>query len=142
MPKLRLSLAALSTCLALAAVTVTPAHIVAQEMQGPGGGGPGGGGPGGGGRGRMMQAMFEGIDLSDVQRKTIDSIRTSYQPQFEQLRGQGESARPQMRDLMQKQTADIRSVLTPDQQKTFDKNREAMRARMQQGGGMRGGGNS
>jgi len=141
MPKLRLPLAALSACLALTAVAFSPAHVFAQGMQGPGGG-PGGGGPGGGGRGRMMQAMFEGIDLSDAQRKSIDSIRTSYQPQFEQMRGQGESARPQMRELMQKQTADIRSVLTPDQQKTFDKNREAMRARMQQMGGMRGGGNS
>jgi Spy/CpxP family protein refolding chaperone len=40
------------------------------------------------------------------------------------------SARAQRRELMQKETADIRAVLTPDQQKTFDKNLEDMRSRM------------
>jgi Spy/CpxP family protein refolding chaperone len=135
MPKLRFSFVALLTCLALTAVAARPARVLAQPPQGMAGGG-------GQGRGQMMQMLFEGIDLSDTQRKSIDSIRTSYQPQMESLRAQGSSARPQMRDLMQKQTADIRSLLTPDQQKTFDKNRDAMRARMQQMGGMRGGGNS
>ena len=76
----------------------------------------------------MMAAMFEGITLSDVQKKSVDSIRTSYQPQMAQLRSQLPGSRPQMHDLMQKETADFRNVLTPDQQTTFDKNVAAMRA--------------
>jgi Spy/CpxP family protein refolding chaperone len=61
---------------------------------------------------------------------------------MEQLREQGSSSRGQMRELMQKQTNDLRSVLTPDQQKTFDKNLEDMRSRMQQMRGGAGGANS
>jgi Spy/CpxP family protein refolding chaperone len=45
-----------------------------------------------------------------------------------------------MRTLMQQQSADIRNVLTPDQQAIYDKNLAAMRANMQQGGGQPGGG--
>jgi len=85
----------------------------------------------------MMTALFSGIDLTDAQRKTIDSIRTAYQPQMQQLRSQGSGSRPQMRDLMQKETTDFRSVLTPSQQTAFDKNRDDMRSQMR---GMRGGG--
>jgi Spy/CpxP family protein refolding chaperone len=39
------------------------------------------------------------------------------------------AARSAMRENMQKETADLRKVLTPDQQKTFDKNVEDMRNR-------------
>ena len=100
-----------------------------------------GAGPGGGGS-RMMAALFEGITLSDAQKKTVDSIRTAYQPQMAQLRSQMPGSRPQMRDLMHKETADFRTVLTPDQQVTFDKNLAAMQERMQQGKmGASGGGN-
>jgi Spy/CpxP family protein refolding chaperone len=122
-----------ATLFAVAASAASPALATAQR----GGGGAGSGG----GRGRMVTALFEGITLADAQQKSVDSIRAVYQPQMEQLRGQGPGSRPQMRDLMQKQTADLRSVLTADQQATFDKNRDAMRARMSQGGGTGGGGN-
>jgi len=87
----------------------------------------------------MMAAMFDGITLSSAQQKSVDSIRTSYQPQMQQLRAQMPNSRPQMRELMQKETADFRNVLTPDQQTTFDKNVTAMRQRMQSGGGGGGG---
>ena len=114
----------------LAAAAALPVVAYAQAPAGQGmGAGPGGGG------GRMMAAMFEGITLSDVQKKSVDSIRTSYQPQMAQLRSQLPGSRPQMHDLMQKETADFRNVLTPDQQTTFDKNVAAMRERMQQGKG-------
>lgn len=121
---------------ALVAVAATVALPVIAQAQPPAGQGMGGGGGGGG---RMMTAMFEGITLSDAQKKSVDSIRTAYQPQMAELRSQGESSRPQMRGLMQKETADFRTVLTPDQQTTFDKNVATMRSRMQQRGAGGGG---
>jgi Spy/CpxP family protein refolding chaperone len=92
-----------------------------------------GGGGGGGGRGggqRMQQMLFQGITLTDQEQHQIDSIRTSYRSQM-----QSASDRSARRDLMQKQTADFRTVLTPDQQTQFDKNLSDMRSRMQGGGG-------
>jgi Spy/CpxP family protein refolding chaperone len=89
------------------------------------------GGAGGGGRGGRMSAMlFNGITLTDAQQKQVDSIRTAYRPQM-QSAGQDRGAR---RDLMQKETTDFRSVLTSDQQTTFDKNLADMRSRMGGGG--------
>jgi Spy/CpxP family protein refolding chaperone len=87
-------------------------------------------GQGGGRGGRMSAMLFNGITLTDAQQKQIDSIRTAYRPQM-QSAGQDRNAR---RDLMQKQTADYRTVLTPDQQTTFDKNLADMRSRMGGGG--------
>jgi Spy/CpxP family protein refolding chaperone len=130
----RLRLVLTSAFVGLTATVALPALAAAQR------GGAAGGGGGGGGGGRMMTALFDGITLTDAERKTVDSIRSSYQPQMEQLRSQGQGSRPQMRDLMQKEMADFRGALTPDQQSAFDKNREAMQARMQQGGGAGGGG--
>jgi len=91
----------------------------------------------------MMAALFEGITLTDAERTAVDSIRAVYQPQMAELRSQGSGSRPQMRTLMQKETADLRGLLTSDQQSVFDKNRAAMEARMEsqrQGGGTGGGG--
>jgi Spy/CpxP family protein refolding chaperone len=90
----------------------------------------------------MMAALFDGITLTDAERKSVDSIRATYQPQMEELRSQGPSSRPQMRSLMQKETGDFRALLTSDQQSVFDKNVAAMQARMEnrQGGGQGGGG--
>ena len=100
-------------------------------------------GPGGpGGPGRRDEMLMRGITLSADQQQRIDSIRASYRTQMDQLRQQGggdrEAMRGQMRPLMERQPADIRAVLTPDQQTTFDQNVAEMRSRMQQGGG-RGG---
>jgi len=105
---------------ALAIAAVSP--VIAHAQQDGGGGGRGGG---------RMAALFNGITLTDAQQKQVDSIRTAYQPQM-QSAGQDRAAR---RDLMQKQTADLRSVLTSDQQTTFDKNLADMRSRMGAGGG-------
>jgi periplasmic protein CpxP/Spy len=120
----------MSALVALAATAALPLLASAQGMRG---------GQGGGGGGRMMAALFNGIALTDAERKSIDSIRTAYQPQMQQARSSGD--RSQMRDLMQKQTADFRNVLTPDQQTAFDKNVAAMQARMQGTRGGGGGGN-
>jgi Spy/CpxP family protein refolding chaperone len=100
---------------------------------------PGGGGRKGGGGGQMMTALFQGITLTDAQQKSADSVKTAYQPQMEQLRGQGPASRSQMRDLRQREIADFRSILTSDQQPAFDKNVDAMRSRMTEKGGGGGG---
>ncbi|HEX5408507.1 MAG TPA: hypothetical protein VFW89_01925 [Gemmatimonadaceae bacterium] len=86
-----------------------------------------------GGRARMMDQLLKGIELSSAQKASVDSIQTSYQsqmPAFTPGSPPDSNARAQRRQLMQKETADIRNVLTPDQQKTFDKNLEDMRSRM------------
>ncbi|MGH7627175.1 MAG: Spy/CpxP family protein refolding chaperone [Gemmatimonadaceae bacterium] len=86
-----------------------------------------------GGRARMMDQLLKGIDLSSAQKASVDSIQTNYRsqmPAFTPGSPPDANARAQRRELMQKETADIRNVLTPDQQKTFDKNLEDMRSRM------------
>lgn len=116
------------------AVVVLAPQVSAQAPTGGGGGRKGGGG------GQMMTALFQGITLTDAQQKSVDSVKAAYQPQMEQLRGQGPASRSQMRDLRQRQIADFRSILTSDQQSAFDKNVDAMRSRMTEKGGGGGGG--
>ena len=97
--------------------------------------GRGRGGPGGMGRGE--QALLQNITLNADQQQRIDTIRARYRTQMEQMRGQNsgdrDATRAQMRTMMEKQQAEIRAVLTPDQQVVFDKNIADMRARMGQG---------
>ena len=98
-----------------------------------------GGGPGGG-RGRMTGMLFKDITLTDAQKTQTDSIMAAYRPQMQALgpmRG-GEGAPPdsasmaKRRDLMSKEYADLRKVLTPEQQTAFDKNVAEMREKMSQ----------
>ncbi len=80
----------------------------------------------------MMEMLFKGIDLTGAQKTQVDSIQAAYRAQMPaRTPGQAPdpSARAAMRETMQKETADIRKVLTPDQQKVFDKNVEDMRNR-------------
>lgn len=92
-----------------------------------------GGQSGSGARGgnRMMEMLFKGIDLTDVEKAQVDSIQAAYRARMPaRTPGQAPdpSARAARREAMQKETADLRSVLTPEQQKVFDKNVEAMRS--------------
>lgn len=97
--------------------------------------GPGRGGPGGF---RGDQALLRDITLSADQQQRVDSIRSRYRTQMEQMRqqsgGDRDAMRGQMRTMMEKQQAEIRDVLTPDQQRQFDQNVADMRARMERGG--------
>jgi Spy/CpxP family protein refolding chaperone len=85
----------------------------------------------------MMATLMQGITLTDAQQKSVDGIRANYQPQMQAARES--QNRDQMRSLMQQQTADIRKVLTPDQQVIFDKNLATARSNMQNGQGGGGG---
>jgi protein CpxP len=100
--------------------------------------------PGGpAGAGRADQALLRGITLNADQQQRVDSIRTRYRAQMDQMRqqqgGDRDAARTQMRATMERQQAEIRAVLTPDQQTQFDQNVAEMRNRTQQGGGRPGG---
>jgi len=114
---------------ALAAALLGGATLSAHAQGGMRGGGRGGG--------RMMERLLTGIQLSDAQKASIDSIQSAYRSQMPP-RTPGsppdDATRAKMREVMQKENADIRKVLTPDQQKMFDKNLADMRSRMGGGG--------
>jgi|SRR5512138_1025099 Spy/CpxP family protein refolding chaperone len=91
------------------------------------------GGGGGQGGGRQMERMMQGITLTDAQKTKVDSIAQSFRaqmPAFTPGQPPDSAARAKRMEVMQKQQAAIRTVLTPDQQKVFDKNVEDMRANM------------
>jgi Spy/CpxP family protein refolding chaperone len=91
----------------------------------------GGGGQGRGGR--MMERLMAGITLTDAQKATVDSIATAYRaqmPPFTPGQPPDSAAQAKRMEVMGKQNDAIRKVLTPDQQKTFDKNVEDIRANM------------
>ena len=90
-----------------------------------------GGGQGRGGR--QMEMLMQGITLTDKQKASVDSIDAAFRAQMP-ARTPGQqmdsTARAKMMEVRQKEYAAIKTVLTPDQQKTFDKNVEDMRANM------------
>ena len=91
----------------------------------------GGGGQGGPGRG--MQMLMQGITLTEKQQASVDSIGKVYRaqmPPMQQGTPPDSATRAKSMEVRQKQYAAVRSVLTPDQQKVFDKNLEDMRAQM------------
>jgi Spy/CpxP family protein refolding chaperone len=117
------------TAAVLLALSLSSHSAFAQGGGGAGGGGGGGGGGGmggggGAGGGRMQANLLQGISLTDAQQAKVDAIRASYQSSM------SSGDRQQMRESMRKQAADIRSILTPDQQTQFDQNLANMRSRM------------
>ena len=124
-----LRITALGAALLMAAAPV--AHAQAGQQSGSENGGSARGGN------RMMTMLFKGIDLTDAQKAQIEKIQSDYRAKMPaRTPGQAPdpSERAQRREAMQKEQADIRNVLTPDQQKIFDKNLEDMRSNMRRGG--------
>jgi Spy/CpxP family protein refolding chaperone len=88
----------------------------------------------GGGMGGML---LKDITLTDAQKSQIKTIREKYMPQQMELRKAAqatggppdEATRAKMMDLQNKQAAEIRAILTADQQATFDKNLAEMKSR-------------
>lgn len=105
-------------------------------------------GPPGGqrGPGRMQAMLLQGITLTPAQQAKVDSITTHYRsmmPAMTPGTPPSQADREKAMQLMAASQKDIRAVLTPDQQPTFDKNLAEMQARMQQmrqGGGPPAGG--
>ena len=79
----------------------------------------------GGGMGGML---LKDITLTDAQKDQIKTIREKYVPKQLELRKAvqatggppDEATRAKMTELQTQQSAEIRAILTPDQQKTFD----------------------
>lgn len=112
----------------LATAWAAPAAF-AQGTPGSAGADSGRGGGRGADRGaQMMEALFSGITLTDAQKKTADSIHAAYQWQIAKVAG----TTPWItrRNLRQKEAADLRGLLAPAQQPAFDRNLDAIRARM------------
>jgi len=87
---------------------------------------------------RMGGLLLKDITLTDAQKDQIKTIREKYMPQQMELRKTAQATggppddatRAKMMDLQTKQAADIRAILTADQQAIFDKNLAAMKERM------------
>lgn len=128
--------------LAVAGAALCAGASVASAQGAPPAGGPPPGGPQGGPGmrgGRGMAMLFEGITLTDAQQTKVDSISAKYRAERQKMMPNGmgggppdESMRAKMTEMMNKQNAEIRAVLTPEQQKTFDANVEKRKQMMQQ----------
>lgn len=107
-------------------------------------GGGQGQGPGRMGPPQSGQGMFQDIALTADQQKKVDSIWTAYAPVREEMRGKMQpgqmpdsATRTQMMGMRKAHQGTMRTVLTPEQQKVFDKNVAEMEKRgMGMGGGM------
>jgi len=89
----------------------------------------------GGGMGGML---LKDITLTDAQKDQIKIIREKYVPRQLELRKAvqatggppDDATRAKMMELQSQQSAEIRAILTADQQKTFDNNLHEMKERM------------
>jgi Spy/CpxP family protein refolding chaperone len=89
-------------------------------------------------RGAMGGQLLKDITLSDAQKAQVKTIREKYAPQQLELRKSvqatggppDEATRAKIADLQNQQAAEIRAILTADQQKTFDHNLHEMKERM------------
>ncbi len=102
-----------------ALVALLGGGVAIQAQGGPGGGrrGAGGFGPGGPGAGLPLREL----NLTEAQREQVRSVMEQYRPQFQALN-----------DRLQ---ADIRAILTPEQQQQADRlraDREATRKERRQ----------
>jgi Spy/CpxP family protein refolding chaperone len=85
---------------------------------------------------RHRHPLFRGITLTSDQRSQLKAIRAKYHPQIKEARQSNDRAT--MHQLRGQMVSEARGVLTPDQQKQFDSNLQALKARRKaktQGGG-------
>jgi Spy/CpxP family protein refolding chaperone len=88
--------------------------------------------------GGMGGMLLKDLNLTDAQKAQVKTIREKYLPQQLELRKAiqatggppDEATRTKMTDLQNQQAAEIRAILNPDQQKTFDHNLHEMKERM------------
>ena len=110
-----------------------------------------------------MRGLLRGIDLTQAQRDQFKTINEKYRAQFQTLREslqpemkvareaqqRGDTAaaraafertkasREKMQALVQQERTELRALLTPEQQQTFDRNVQQMRDRMEKRAGDR-----
>ncbi len=107
----------------------------AQAAGGTAGGGDRMGAVGGRGGMRGMQRqeemMFKGIALTADQKARIDAIRKQQKADRQGIDRQSTDGRAKMLEARNKSMAAIKAVLTPEQLKAYDANREEMQKTMQ-----------
>jgi Spy/CpxP family protein refolding chaperone len=85
------------------------------------------------GGGSHGDRMFEGMNLTTDQRAQIKLVRDRYRLKADSLRAGGadrdSTTRSAIHSMMQQEMAEIRNLLTPDQQKQFDDKMAKMRNR-------------
>ena len=85
---------------------------------------PAGDHPHGGGRGDRMKMLAEKLQLTDAQKAQVKTIMSSAEEQGKALRDDEalsqEDKRAKMMEIRKSTHDQIRALLTPDQQKTFD----------------------
>jgi Spy/CpxP family protein refolding chaperone len=85
---------------------------------------------------RNMQ--LDGIELTDAQKSKLEEIQKKYQPEMMALRSDfqngGDRAELMKKSvaLRDRSSAEIRAILTADQQVVFDKHTAEMKTRMEQ----------
>ena len=95
---------------------------------------------GGGAGGRVMSVLKDSMKVSDAILAKADSIQKAYaaqrQPLMEAARGGDADARTKMQELNQKQTADIKALLSDEQKAQLDKIMAAFPQGRRGGGGL------
>jgi len=93
------------------------------------------------GRPNMMATLMQGITLTAEQQTKVDAIVKKYSDERQAIRGDQsldqDARRAKGRELMMKQSDEVKGILTDDQKKVFEKNLADVQARMPQGGGQR-----
>ena len=87
----------------------------------------------------MGGLLLKDINLTDAQKAQVKAIREKYAPLQLELRKSveatggppDEATRAKITDLRQKQAAEIRAILSADQQAQFDKNLAEMKSQME-----------
>ncbi|MEO7822946.1 MAG: hypothetical protein ABIS15_05010 [Gemmatimonadaceae bacterium] len=88
------------------------------------------------GGGREMGGMIlQGITLTEAQKVQQKAIREKYVPQMMKLRKDAETSgtpidQAKLGEVRAAQSAELRAILTAEQQVTFDRNAAEMKARM------------
>jgi Spy/CpxP family protein refolding chaperone len=124
MKAIRIATLAAALCVGMTSVAAAQGAEPPQQGQGRGAG--------------MGGMLLKDINLTDAQKAQVKTIRDKYVPQLQELRKSAqatggppdEATRTKMTDIQNKQTTEIRAILTADQQATFDKNLAEMKARM------------
>lgn len=89
----------------------------------------------GGQGGRMGGMILQGITLTEAQKVQQKAIREKYAPQMMKLRKDAETSgtpidKAKLGEIRTAQSAELRAILTAEQQVTFDRNAAEMKARM------------
>jgi len=127
MKVIRIATLAFALCAGMTSVAAAQGQPEAQKGQGEmrRGGGMGG-------------TLLKDITLTDAQKDQTKTIREKYVPKLLELRRAvqatgapaDEATRAKMTELQTQQAAEIRAILTPDQQKTFDHNLHELKEKM------------